>query len=285
MSDITLQRVGELLRGVFEILWNKPEGLTAKEVLKQIPETIKLTEYELSLSPSTNAPRYERIVRLATIPLARAGWLIKNDKGRWFITEEGRQASKRYTNVQDFYKEVLRLYDERRQIVPESVMTLELAQEMAWEQIKRYLLQMKHPELQSLFTDLLQAMGYHIAWSAPSERQRGLVDLVVQLDPLGMRNKRVFVQIKHKGQAVTAEGLRSFSSILGTDDEFGIIFSTGGFTNEATQELNSSTIKKISFLDLMGFFDLWRKYYPGLNQEARALLPLRAIHFLSITDA
>ncbi len=283
MSDITLQRVGELLRGVFEILWNKPEGLTAKEVLKQIPEIIKLTEYELSPSPSTNAPRYERIVRLTTIPLARAGWLIKNDKGRWFITDEGRQASKRYTNVQDFYKEVLRLYDERRQIVPESVMALELAQEMAWEQIKKYLLQMKPAELHTLFAYLLYAMGYHIAWSAPSEKQRGFVDLVVQFDPLGMKNKRIFVQIKHKGQAVTAEGLRSFSSILGTD-EYGIIFSTSGFTSEATQELNPGASSKVNTLDLTGFFDLWKKYYPELSQEARIQLPLRAIHFLSITD-
>lgn len=283
MSDITLQRVGELLRGVFEILWNKPEGLTAKEVLRQIPEIIKLSEYELSISPSTHAPRYERIVRLATIPLARAGWLIKNDKGRWFITDEGRQASKKYTNVQDFYKEVLRLYDERRQVVPESVLALELAQEMAWEQIKKYLLQMKHPELQSLFADLLHAMGYHIAWSALSDKQHGFVDLVVQLDPLGMKNKRIFVQIKHKGQAVTAEGLRSFSAILGTD-EYGIIFSTSGFTGEAMQELNSLPTKKVNSLDLVEFFDLWRKFYPELSQEARALLPLRAIHFLSITD-
>ena len=283
MSDITLQRVGELLRGVFEILWNKPEGLSAKEVLRQIPETINLTEHELSLSPSTNAPRYERIVRLATIPLARAGWLVKNDKGRWSITEDGRQASKRFTNVQDFYKEVLRLYDERRQIVPESVMTLELAQEMAWEQVRKYLQQMKQPELQTLLADLLRAMGYYIAWSAPSEKQRGFVDMVVQLDPLGLKNKRVFVQIKHKGQAVTAEGLRSFSSILGAD-EFGIVFSTSGFTAEAAQELDAGPTKKINTLDLPGFFDLWRKYYTELSQEARALLPLRAIHFLSITD-
>src|SRR5258706_12466158 len=109
MSDITLQRVGELLRGVFEILWNKPEGLTSKEVLRQIPETINLTEYELSLSPSTNAPRYERIVRLATIPLARAVGLIKNDKGRGLVAEEGRQSSKSYANVEVVYKEVWRV--------------------------------------------------------------------------------------------------------------------------------------------------------------------------------
>jgi restriction system protein len=283
MSDITLQRVGELLRGVFEILWNRPDGLTAKEVLKQIPDILPLTEYELSPSPSTNAPRYERIVRLATIPLARAGWLVKNDKGRWFITEEGRQATKRYANVQDFYKEVLRLYDERRQVVPESVMALEIAQEMAWEQVRKYLLQMKHAELQALLADLLSAMGYHIAWNAPTEKQYGMVDLVVQLDPLGLKNKRVFVQIRHKGQAVTAEGLRSFSSMLGTD-EFGIIFSTSGFTGEATQELNSGPAQKVNTLDLTAFFDLWRRYYSELSQEGRSLLPLKAIHFLSIME-
>lgn len=283
MSDITLQRVGELLRGVFEILWNRPDGLPAKEVLRQIPEVIELTEYEQSYSPSTNAPRYERIVRLATIPLARAGWLIKNDIGRWLITEEGRQASKKYTNVQDFYKEVLRLYDERRQIVPESVLALELAQEMAWEQIRKYLLQMKHAELQTLMAELLSAIGYHIAWSLPAEKQRGLVDLGVQLDPLGLKNKHIYVQIKHKGQVVTAEGLRSFASILRTD-EYGIVFSTGGFTGEALQELHGSLDRKINALDLTGFFEHWRKFYPEIDERARALLPLHPIHFLSILD-
>src|SRR5689334_6412771 len=249
----------------------------------QLPEIIPLTEYELSHSPSANAPRYERIVRLATIPLARAGWLIKNDKGRWFITEEGRQATKRYANVQDFYKEVLRLYDERRQIVPESLMTLEVAQEMAWEQVRKYLLQMKHQELQTLFADLLTAMGYFIAWSGPSEKQRSFADLVLQLDPLGIKNKRVYVQIKHKGQAVTAEGLKSFSSVLG-EDEYGIIFSTSGFTGEAALELNSAASQKVNTLDLTAFFDLWRRYYNDLSQEARTLLPLKAIHFLSIAE-
>jgi restriction system protein len=283
MSDITLQRVGELLRGVFEVLWNQPDGMPAREVLKQIPEVIELTEYELGHSPSTNAPRYERIIRLATIPLARAGWLVKNNNGRWFITDEGRQASKRYTNVQDFYREVLRLYDERRQIIPESILALELAQEMAWEQVRKYLQQMKHAELRTLFAELMSAMGYSISWSGPAEKQRGQVDLVVQLDPIGLKSKRILVQIKHKGQAVTAEGLKSFTAILGAD-EHGIVFSTSGFTNEALHELNMVDPQKVTSLELADFFDLWKRNYKNLGQDARALLPLRAIHFLSITD-
>ena len=81
MPEITLSRIGALLRGVLELLWNKPEGMIASEILAFLPELTPLTEYEKGYPPSTNIPRYERIVRLATIPLVQAGWLVKNNKG------------------------------------------------------------------------------------------------------------------------------------------------------------------------------------------------------------
>ena len=105
MADITLDRVGELLRGLIELLWTKPEGLPLKELLATLPQITKLTEYEIEYSPSTNKPRYERIIQLATIPLFQIGWLYKNDKRRWYITDEGRDACKRYANPQELYKE------------------------------------------------------------------------------------------------------------------------------------------------------------------------------------
>ena len=87
MADITPQRIGEFLRIVFDLLWNRPEGLPAVDVLAQIPHATSLTEYERGYFPSApNTPRYEKVIRLATIPLVKAGWLVKN-KGRWFITE------------------------------------------------------------------------------------------------------------------------------------------------------------------------------------------------------
>ena len=90
MSDISLQRVGEFVRTVFELLWHRPDGMPAKEVLAFIPEIIQLTENEKGTSPINNVPKYERLIRLATIPLARVGWLAKSNKGRWRITEQGR---------------------------------------------------------------------------------------------------------------------------------------------------------------------------------------------------
>ena len=280
MANITIKRVGELLRSVFEILWNKPDGLTAKEVFVSLPKSIPLTEEELKYSASTNLPRYERIVRLATIPLAHAGWLIKTEKGRWHITEDGYQACRRFINIEELYKEAVRLYEERRQTVPESIMVLELAHEASWNQIEKYLHQLHHTKLQSMLAELLRAMDYYPSWIAPREKERGHIDLIAFVDPIGAKGQRIIGQVKHRGQAVTLEGIRSFSSILGAND-FGLIFSTGGFTNDAMQELASGSFQKMTALDAGAFFDLWIKYYDQLNQEARQLLPLKIIHFLS----
>lgn len=56
-----MKRAGELLRSVFKILWNKPEGLTAKEVLSLIPKVVRLTEDELRYSPETNSLHYQEV--------------------------------------------------------------------------------------------------------------------------------------------------------------------------------------------------------------------------------
>jgi restriction system protein len=123
-------------------------------------------------------------------------------------------------------------------------------------------------------------MDYHPSWIAPPEKERGRIDLIAFVDPIGAKGQRIIAQIKHKGQAVTLEGIRSFLSTLGTND-FGVIFSTGGFTKEAMQALASGNFQKITALDTSAFFDLWKQYYNQLSQKAQHLLPLKTIYFLS----
>ena len=279
MADVTLNRIGELLRSVLELLWNKPEGLPAKEILAFLPEITELTEYERGYSPPTNIPRYERIVRLATIPLVKAGWLVKNNKGRWYITEDGRQACRKYPNAQELYREALRLFDDSRQNAPSYAMAVEEAEEKAWEQIHKYLLETRHIEFRTLIAELLGAMGYHVAWVAPPEKDHGQIDMVVYADPIGARGPRILVQVKHKGQAVTMEGIKAFLSVLGAND-YGLLVSSGGFTNEVVDEIRSGSFQKTTLLDLENFFDLWIKYYDELSQEARNRFPLKKIFFL-----
>jgi restriction system protein len=283
MSNITIKRAGELLRSIFEILWDKSDGLTAGEVLSRIPYTTKLTEDELKPSPGTNTPRYEKIVRIATIPITQVGWLAKDEKGLWHITQDGYDACSRFTNVQDFYQEALRLYNERRRAIPENMMTLEIAQEAAWAQIKKHLYNLSPNELQIMLAELLRAMEYYPSWMAPPEKQKGKINLIAYTDPIGVKGQRILAQIIHKGQVVTLEGIKSFASILGPDD-FGMIISMGGFTNEATQELSLNNFQKITALDTAVFFNLWESNYNKLSEGSHRLLPLKAVNFLATNE-
>jgi len=230
MADITRRRTGEFLRIVFEKLWDKSEGLPAKDILDAIPKSIQLTEYESGYYPSApNSPRFEKIVRFATVDIVKAGWMVKN-KGRWFITEEGQQAYKKYKDPEDVYKEAARLYYEWKRSRPKKEglvtdeaevqkvsLTVEEAEEEAWEQIKKFLQKMNPYEFQELVADLLRAMDYHVSWVAPPGKDRG-IDIVAFTDPLGANVPRIKVQVKHRDQPTTVADLRAFMSVLGADE-------------------------------------------------------------------
>lgn len=283
MTNLSVKRAGELLRSVFEILWNKPDGLSAREILDSIPQVTRLSEDELAPSPNSNIPHYEKLLRIATIPIVQVGWLEKNEKGFWRITKDGYKSCSSFTSVNDFYQEALRLFNESRRDIPEQRMTIELAQESAWAQINKHLHNLNHSQLQLMLTELLRVLDFHPSWMAPPEKQRGKIDLILHTRPIGNRGERMLVQIIHKGQPLTLEGVRSFFALLGEND-FGMIFSTGGFTTEALHELGQDRMQKITAIDPPAFYDLWEANYPQLAEKARRLLPLKAVFFLSTLE-
>jgi restriction system protein len=293
MANITRKRTGEFLRKVFELLWDKPEGIPAKDIIEYIGKTIKLSEYEAgSYASSPNDQRYAKIIRFATVAFVKAGWLVKN-KGRWMITDIGKEAFKRYTEPDDFYKEAVRLYHEWKKSRPEIEITdtlieepsknflaFEEAEEKAWEQIDTYLQSINPYDFQTLVADLLAAMDYHVAWISPPGKDRG-IDIVAYTDPLGTSAPRIKVQVKRKDQPISVEGLRAFMSILGSDD-VGIFVSSSGFTSDAKEEARTQERRKITLLDLEQFYDLWILYYDKLTQDARQRLPLKPVYYLDL---
>jgi restriction system protein len=118
-----------------------------------------------------------------------------------------------------------------------------------------------------------------VGWIAPPEKDHGQIDMVAYADPIGAKGPRILVQVKHKGQAITMEGLKTFLSVLGTND-YGVLISSGGFTNEVMEEIRSDALQKTTLLDLENFFDLWIRYYDELSQEATNRFPLKKIYFL-----
>jgi restriction system protein len=279
MNEISPQRVGEFLRIIFVRLWPESTGLPIGDLLEHIPQATPLTDFERELFPSTHTPRYERVIRLATTPYARAGWLVKS-KDRWLLTEEGRRACKSFTSADAFYQEAGRIFNEWRENRSLQALVTEEAGEMALEQIRAYLQEMKPYEFQVLVGDLFTAMGYHIAWGAPPEKERGFVNFVIHSDPLGMSLPRIKVHILHSGQPVLLEGLKAFMSVLGPED-VGVFVSSGGFTSSVIQEAQAQKSHTITLIDLDNFFDLWVEYYDRLTNAGRQRFPLKPIHFLS----
>jgi restriction system protein len=279
MSEIAPQRIGEFLRIIFVRLWQESAGLPAADILAYIPQATLLTDYEIGVSPSTRTPRYEKAIRLATTPYVNAGWLVKS-RGRWLLTEEGKRACKSFASAEAFYNEAAHILEEWHESRSALALITEEAEEKAWEQIRRYLQQMRPYEFQQLVGDLLTAMGYHTAWSAPAQKERGFVNFVVYADSLGLGVPRIKVHILHSGQAVLYEGLKAFMSALGRD-EAGIFISSGGFTSNVMEEAQSQNTFRITLVDLENFFEMWVEYYDRLSPAARQRFPLKPIYFLA----
>jgi len=293
MAEITIKRNGEFSRIVFDLLWDEPDGLQAKVILNRIPEFTELSEYEKGSYPSDppNKSRYEKIVRFATLTLKKAGWFEKL-KGCWYLTEEGREAYKKYKDPEMFFREAKRLYqeweknrpvDELDAIDEEEVekisFSIEEAEENSWEQIQEFLYKMNPYDFQDLVADLFLAMGYHVSWVSPPGKDQG-IDIIAYTDPLGAKPPRIKVQVKRREQSVSVSDLRSFLAVLGSD-ELGVFVSSGGFSKDAEIESRTQERRKITLLDLEALFDLWLKHYDKLTQEAKQRFPLKPIYFLA----
>jgi restriction system protein len=73
VAEITRQRQGELVRGVFAVLLAHDEEMRASDVLKAVEQRVPPTPFENATYPKNpNVRRYEKIVRFSTIPSVKA---------------------------------------------------------------------------------------------------------------------------------------------------------------------------------------------------------------------
>ena len=297
MAEITIQRTGAHIWKLFEILLSHPDGLQAAEALKKLAAVVEMTPYEAGLYESTGTRRFEKIIRFATVDCVKAGWLLKN-KGIWSITDAGKKAMSAYSDPEAFYREAIRLYrawkrsaistenaESLEELTPaetataEASVTFEQAEEQAWNEIEIYLRAMPPYELQDLVSDLLKALGYHIAWVSPPGKDGG-VDIIAHTDPLGTQVPRIKVQVKRTAQKIDLQTLNSFLAIIDKDD-VGLYVSTGGFTKDAEDAARKQTSRKITLIDLERLVDLWIEAYGKLDEKSRRRFPLSPIYFLT----
>ncbi len=295
MANITTRRTGELLRVLFKILKDAPDGLRAADALKALEQQVTLTDYEAGEYP-TGGRRFEKIVRFSTVGPVKAGWLVKG-KGVWTLTPDGEAALQAYPDPEQFQRTAVRLYNKWRKAQPDKLkdgdedevaessasITLEEAEEMAWSEIETFLAGMPPYEFQELVGALLKAMGYHVAWIAPPGKDGG-IDLLAYTDPLGTRGPRIKVQVKRNANSprIDVVGLRSFMAVLGEGD-VGLFVALSGFTKDADYEARQSH-RRINLIDARKLVELWTDHYGRLDDSSRQHLPLKPVWFLATDD-
>lgn len=293
MATLTKRRQGELLKALFSVLMDHPEGIQARHALAETERRITPTPHELGLYNS-GSRRFEKIVRFSTIAPVKAGWMLKH-KGRWTITDEGVAALAQFSDPEDLFRRASDMYrswirsqaeepealpvDEGDPEPESATVELEEAIESAWRDVEVFIQKMNPYDFQDLVGALLRALGYFIVWTAPKGKDGG-VDLVAAPDPLGTRSPRIKVQVKRQQAPVNVDGLRSFMATLGPDD-VGLFVSMGGFTKDAQDEARNQASRKVTLIDLERLFDLWVEHSPKLTDEDRRRLPLRAVWFLA----
>jgi restriction system protein len=295
MAEVTQRRTGELLRRLFRILLDHPEGLQAGVALEQLAKSVTLTSHESGIYESTGSRRFEKIVRFATVDCVKAGWLLKN-KGTWLITDEGKAAYQKISDPEAFYREATRLYRVWKSLQPKDdaaseaddvsksagespTITFEEAEEQAWSEIERYLGEMNPYEFQELVGDLLRAIGYFVPWIAPQGKDGG-VDLIAFTDPLGIKPPRIKIQVKRRGDKVDVVTLRAFLATI-SDVDVGLFVSTGGFTRDDEEFARNQERRTITLIDSKRLLSLWIQHFKTLDDAARRRLPLTPIYFLT----
>lgn len=289
-SGTPAKRSEELVRKVFEVLTRHPGGLPAKEVVRKVEESLGVMDCEKRSSWSNQGLRqFEKLLRISTITPVKAGWLVKS-KGRWLLTEQGKQAYHDLSEPEQFALEARRLYSRcgasRPQAMSEegedpldALHTYEEAEETAWAEVERHLRTMSPHDVHALVAALLRAMGYHVSWVARPGQEMG-IDIVAHRDPLAVNVPRVKVQVKHQTDSVTVDGLRSFMAVLGEQD-VGLLVSLGGFTEDAGNEARMQEKRNMTLVDLEQLFDLWLEHYANVPEPDKRLLPLKPVYYLA----
>lgn len=110
MAEITAKRRGEIVRAIFQVLLDHPDGQPPQQTIEA---TIPLTSPSpWELSEYANRPgvvRYYKNARFNTITSVKAGWLEKTGKV-WKLTDAGREAFRTFTDPTAFDHEANRLY-------------------------------------------------------------------------------------------------------------------------------------------------------------------------------
>lgn len=129
-------------------------------------------------------------------------------------------------------------------------------------------------QTQDLVAGILGSMGY-FTQVAPEGKDGG-VDIVASRDALGVEPPVIKVQVKARPNIRSNPSeVRELAGLLAPQDERGIFVSTGGFTRDAE---NDAKVSRIGLVGMDRLVELLLESYEKLDQDTKALVPLRRVY-------
>jgi len=103
------------------------------------------------------------------------------------------------------------------------------------------------------------------------------VDIFASPDGLGLQEPRIFVEVKHRKGAMSADEIRRFLGGRHVGDRC-LYVSTGGFTKDARYEADRATVP-LTLITMPELRQLLIEYYDLLDTQTRTLVPLQRIYW------
>lgn len=299
MSKSKSQQIAEkTIFAAFKILKEAGGEMRGKDVVDKIRETVSFDDYESHRYEKTGYIRWESIMHFYTIDCMKAGFLRKH-KGNWILTDEGEKAIK--LGAEKLLQTATKLYREwdgkrKKETVEEDIENfteedsnqvqqsiINQYEDEAFNGIRKFIISKNPYEFQDLVAGLLKAMGYHISEVAQRGPDGG-IDIIAYTDPLGTRQPRIIVQVKHRpNDAVSSDEVQKLAGTLKRNTDVGIFVTSGTFSKPAVKEARESR-EHIELIDFNRLTSLWQEYYSKMNDEQKNLLPLHPIYFLGSNE-
>jgi len=263
-------------------------------------ETVDFDEYEVHRYEKTGYIRWESVFHFYSIGCIKAGYLRKK-KGVWILTDEGASAIR--LGPEGIINKSKEIYREWKQNQPDKensdeeseIEEIEIDKEQAQksllnqyeddanEGIREFVISKNPYEFQDLVAALLDGMGYHISDIAPRGPDGG-IDVIAYTDPLGTKQRRSILQVKHRPtNSVSSDEIQKLSGTLKRNSDVGIFVTSGQFSKPAVKEARNSR-EHIELIDFDRFISLWIEYYNELNDNQKNMLPLQPIYFLGSNE-
>lgn len=277
------QLIIRLIYNLLQLLNENGGELRSSEIESKMAERLTFDEWE-SQPYASGGVRWLSYLHFYSIDCVKAGYIIKN-KGTWYLTDDGRDAVEKmdaeqlYTSAHKAYLE----WDKNRSKFTgkelhesDSISFFDDIKAKADSDLMGYISDRNPWEFQDMVAALFRAMGYYTPFIAPKGKDGG-VDVIAYGDPLGATRPILKVQVKHfsTSNPVAVDVIRSIVAVAKGDVP--IVVTSGRFTEDAKNEARRNNVRLI---DGAEFTSLWIEYYPKMNEDDKARMPIEPIYFI-----